>query len=152
MTAKFTTLATATSASSVEASPAAVYIDLAQRITNGDGAGPITAAIDPMGTGQSFPVNVPVTQQCNPRCVLRITQPTGFGSCGVLTTGGQGAGNDGGQQPAPAPGQGQVPDQPDQGAADGQKQAPVAGGANKQAPRRGMNGTAKQSAKKSMSV
>ncbi|KAJ3089662.1 hypothetical protein HK102_005807 [Quaeritorhiza haematococci] len=77
---------------------------------NGDGAGPLVAAIDPTGTGQSFQ-NVPITQnipgqqgrnrgtsrqtldvaidipqnlQCtgpNGACLLKLTNPLGFVSC-----------------------------------------------------------------------
>ena len=103
------------------------------RIRNGDGAGPLTARVDPTGTGKSFDVpltvrtqipgqrgrlqgarnqearftvDIPASLQCNPTCLMQVTQPVGFGSCGVLTTGGQGAGTagDGNGQAAAASG------------------------------------------------
>ncbi|KAJ3088538.1 hypothetical protein HK102_008532 [Quaeritorhiza haematococci] len=81
---------------------------------NGDGAGPLVAAIDPTGTGQSFQnveisqnipgeagrnrgssrqtldvaINVPQDLQCtgpNNACLLKLTNPLGFVSCAPVT-------------------------------------------------------------------
>ncbi|ORZ30664.1 hypothetical protein BCR44DRAFT_43419 [Catenaria anguillulae PL171] len=88
------------------------------RIRNGDGAGPVTARVDTTGTGDSFDVpltvteqvpgqrgilssarnqeaqftvDIPASLQCNPTCLLQVTQPAGFGSCAPITTGAGGA-------------------------------------------------------------